>query len=101
MLGAIDPSFEDEHGRGAPAILGVGTCGPDVPGRRSYHLVWTAAASEGGGAPERLIASFEFALDDGWWIGLWFLDTAEGWEDLYDDPFVEVGCEGGRHPWRT
>lgn len=99
ILGAIDPSFTDEHGDGAPAILGVGTCGPDLPGRRSYHLVWTAAVSEGGGPSERLIGSFEFALDDSWSIGLWFLDTVDGWEELYEDPFTEVGCDGGRSPW--
>jgi hypothetical protein len=99
VFGAIDPSFSDEHGGGAPQVLGVGTCGPPEPGRRSYHLVWTAAASQGGAEPDRLIGSFEFVLDEEWVIGLWFLDTLDGWGEVYSDPFAEAGCAGGRSPW--
>ena len=43
ITGGVDPSFSDEHGDGAVRVVGVGTCGPDVPGRRTYHLAWTAA----------------------------------------------------------
>ena len=44
----VDPSFSDELGDGTVRVLGVGTCGPDVPGRRTYHLAWTAAVGAGG-----------------------------------------------------
>ena len=38
ITGRVDPSFSDEFGDGRPRIIGVGTCGPDIPGRRTYHL---------------------------------------------------------------
>jgi hypothetical protein len=51
IFGNVDPAFEDELGDGSIRPVGVGTCGPDVPGRRTYHLAWTAAVSEGAGPP--------------------------------------------------
>ena len=46
ITGGVDPSFSDEHGDGAVRVIGVGTCGPDEPGRRTYHLAWTAASRD-------------------------------------------------------
>lgn len=99
ILGGVDASFSDDRGDGAMTILGVGTCGTADLASRSYHLVWTAGVSEEGRTPERLIGSFELTYDDGWAIGLWFLDTAEAWTEVYADPFAEVGCGGGSSPW--
>ncbi|MGH2636156.1 MAG: hypothetical protein ACRDHU_08435, partial [Actinomycetota bacterium] len=99
ILSSIEASYSDEQGDGSPTILGVGTCGPPDPERRSYHLVWTAAASEGGSEPERLLGSFEFTYDHDWAIALWFLDTVDGWGQVYTDPFAEIGCAGAADPW--
>ena len=55
VVGGFDPSFSDDLGGGGVRIVGVGTCGPDVPGRRTYHLAWTAAVAETGAAAERVL----------------------------------------------
>ena len=47
ITSGVDPAYADQLGGGAVHVLGVGTCGPDVPGRRTYHLAWTAALAEG------------------------------------------------------
>lgn len=102
VVGAIDASYSDELGTGSAQVLGVGTCGPDIPGRRTYHLAWTAAAAETGRAAERLLGSFELTLDDGRWrIALWYLDTLERWESEQTDPLTSSFCEAGLHPWSS
>lgn len=95
----VEPSFADDLGGGAPSVIGVGTCGPDIPGRRTYHLAWSAAVSERGAPPERLLGSFELTLEDDWRIALWYLDTFETWEVLQDDPLELAFCEAGLSPW--
>ena len=64
IVSNVDPSFSDELGNGDVRVIGVGTCGPDVPRRRTYHLAWTAAVSEAGAPAARLLGSFEFTFDD-------------------------------------
>ena len=99
VVGAIDPSFEDDHGDGTMKVLGVGTCGPPDLAGRSYHLGYTAAISEAGAPPERVLGSFEVIHREGrWWIGLWFLDTLAAWEDVSGDPFTTIAC-GNMEPW--
>ncbi len=100
VIDVIDPSYADDLGGGAAQILGVGTCGPDIPGRRTYHLAWTAAAPEGGGAAERLLGSFELTFeDDEWLIALWYVDTLERFEAEQTDPLTSAFCEAGLSPW--
>ena len=65
-ISGIDPAFTDELGGGSATVIGVGTCGPDIPRRRTYHLAWTAAIDEGDGA-ERHLASFEVGFDGEDW----------------------------------
>jgi hypothetical protein len=98
VVGAVDPTFTDEFGDGAVRLLGVGTCGPDVPGRRSYHLAWTAAIRSDG-EPRRMVASFELTYADDWRIALWYLDPYEAWVAAGQDPLRDAFCEAGRHPW--
>lgn len=96
----MDPAFSDELGDGTVRIVGVGTCGPDTPSRRTYHLAWTAAVSEGGAPAERVLGSFEFLFkDDAWRIGLWYLSPLEEWEAEQPDPLELAFCEAGRNPW--
>ena len=68
-------------------LVGIGTCGPDVPGRRTYHLAWTAAVGEGGEPPSRVLASFELTLEDDWRIALWYRGSLAEWEAEHSDPF--------------
>jgi hypothetical protein len=99
ILGNVDPSFMDDHGGGAVEVLGVGTCGPEEIERRSYHLGMTMAVSDRGAPAERLLGSFEFINREGrWWIGLWYLDTFDGWEQVSPDPFATIAC-GNMEPW--
>ncbi len=92
VLGNVDPSFVDEHGDGAVRVIGVGTCGPDVPERRSYHVAYTAGVNDGSDV-ERLVGSYELNLLDGeWLIGTAFLDSYDAWLDAYQDPLREHGC---------
>jgi hypothetical protein len=96
----MDPTFSDELGDGSVRIVGVGTCGPDIPSRRTYHLAWTAAVSEGGAPAERLLASFEFLFkDDEWRVALWYLSPLDEWEAELPDPLELAFCEAGRTPW--
>jgi hypothetical protein len=99
VISGIDPAFTDELGGGSATVIGVGTCGPDIPRRRTYHLAWTAAIDEGDGA-ERHLASFEVGFDgEGWKVILWYLDPLEAWEDQHADPMALSFCEAGLHPW--
>jgi hypothetical protein len=96
----VDPAFSDEVGDGSVRVVGVGTCGPDVPGRRTYHLAWTAAVSEDGAPAERVLGSFEFLFGDGEWrIVLWYLSPLDEWEAGQPDPLELAFCEAGGGPW--
>ena len=75
-------------------IQGVGTCGPDVPENRSYHLFFSA---DRGGEP--WLGSLEFVFRDGaWWIGVFYVDTVQAWRKEYADPVEEMGCSNVQ-PW--
>jgi hypothetical protein len=99
-LDAIDPTYSDEHGAGAVHLLGVGTCGPDRPGRRSYHVAWTAAIDLDDGT-RRMVGSFELTFRDDWRIALSYLDTLERWEQTDQGPFTDSFCAAGRNPWHN
>jgi hypothetical protein len=89
-------SAEDYEARlaelGEVTVAGVGTCGPDDPDRRSYHLAfWSADGSEGG--------SLELVRREGeWWIGIVYADSLEKWKAVYDDPEAELAC-GNVQAW--
>lgn len=75
---------------GRPAVLGVGTCGPDDPDRRSYHL-----AFEG----DEVLGSLELVRREGTWsIGMIFADSSSGWRKQFDDPRAELAC-GNVQAW--
>ena len=96
----IDPLFTDELGGGSVRMIGVGTCGPDIPGRRTYHLAWTAAVSERGAPAERLLGSFELTMaSDEWRIALWYLGPLAEWVVDQPDPLELAFCEAGLTPW--
>jgi len=95
----VNPSFSDELGNGDVRVIGVGTCGPDVPRRRTYHLAWTAAVSEAGAPAARLLGSFEFTFKDDWRIGLWYLGPLDEWEREQTARLELAFCEAGRTPW--
>jgi hypothetical protein len=102
IVGGVDATYSDELGGGSVQLIGVGTCGPDIPGRRTYHLAWTAAVAEAGSPSERLLGSFEVTFDDEEWrIALWYLDTLERWEAEQTDPLTDSFCEAGLHPWSS
>jgi hypothetical protein len=98
VMGSLDPSFSDDLGGGEVRVVGVGTCGPDIPGRRTYHLAWTAAASEDV-SPQRLLGSFELTFEDDWRIALWYLGPLDEWEAEQPEPLELAFCEAGRSPW--
>ena len=99
IVSNIVPSFSDELGDGSVRVIGVGTCGPDIPARRTYHLAWTAAVSERGAPAERVLGSFEFLLDDDWRIVLWYSSPLTEWEAEQPDPLELAFCEAGSNPW--
>ena len=101
ITASVDPSFSDEHGDGAVRVVGVGTCGPDVPGRRTYHLAWTAALREGGEPATRSLGSFEWLFVDDWRIVLTYRGALADWEAAQTNPLDDAFCEAGRHPWRA
>jgi hypothetical protein len=71
-------------------VTGIGTCGPDDPDRRSYHLAFWAA-DEGG--------SLELVRREGEWsIGIVYADSLANWKTVYDDPEAELAC-GNVQPW--
>jgi hypothetical protein len=77
-------------GLGEAAVLGVGTCGPDDPDRRSYHL-----AFEG----EDVLGSLELVRREGEWsVGMLFADTEDGWKEQLASPRTELAC-GNVQAW--
>jgi hypothetical protein len=101
VMSSLDTSFADDLGGGEVRVVGVGTCGPDVPGRRTYHVAWTAAASEGAAPAERFLGSFELTFEDDWRIALWYLGPLAEWEVEQPDPLALAFCEAGRTPWQA
>ncbi len=99
ITSGFDTAFSDELGDGGVRVIGVGTCGPDVPGRRTYHLAWTAGLSEGADASQRVLGSFEFSFDNDWRIALTYVDVLERWEAEQSNPLTDSFCEAGRTPW--
>jgi hypothetical protein len=71
----------------------VGTCGPDVPGRRTYHL--TFANDDGFG-------SLEMRFDDDWRIVLAYLHAPKAeWAANSPIQLNELFCESMRTPWEA
>lgn len=99
IVSNLDPSFSDELGNGDVRVLGVGTCGPDVPNRRTYHLAWTAAVREAVAPAARVLGSFEFTFVEDLRIGLWYRGPLDEWEREQTDPLELAFCEAGRTPW--
>ena len=99
ITSGLDAAFTDQLGDGSVRVIGVGTCGPDVPGRRTYHLAWTAGLSDDDNAPHRVLGSFEFTFDSDWRIALTYLDMLERWETEQSNPLTDSFCEAGRTPW--
>jgi hypothetical protein len=77
---------------GEVTVAGVGTCGPEDPDRRSYHVAfWTPDGAEGG--------SLELVRREGEWsIGIVYADSLESWRTVYDDPEAELAC-GNVQAW--
>ena len=99
LLDRVDPAYTDERGPGALAVMGVGTCGPADPTRRSYHLAFTAGL-RGASAPERWLGSLEFVMRDGQWsVGLVYADTVAAWQKEHRDPYRGIAC-GNVRAWR-
>lgn len=93
LLAGFDPQYEDEYGDGTVRIVGVGTCGPDVPGRRTYHLAWTGGADGTTGPAQRVLGSFEFTFAaDEWRIALAYVDSLAEWATSTPDPLREAFC---------
>jgi hypothetical protein len=79
-------------GLGEVTVAGVGTCGPDDPDRRSYHLAYWAPDGSTGG-------SLELVRREGEWsIGIVYADSLESWQAVYDNPETELAC-GNVQPW--
>jgi hypothetical protein len=98
----IDPSYTDELGDGSVRLIGIGTCGPDEPGRRTYHVAWTAALSADDSGVERVLGSFELLSSDGEWrIVLAYVGSLADWESAQNDAARTAFCEAGRSPWET
>jgi hypothetical protein len=100
LLDRVDPAFSDARGGGAVNVLGVGTCGPADPTRRSYHVAFTAALrGDGAAASERWLGSLEFVMRDGNWVfALMYLGSVADWMKQYGDPFTQFAC-GNVKPW--
>lgn len=75
---------------GRPAVLGVGTCGPDDPDRRSYHLAFES---------DEVLGSLELVRREGKWsIGMVFADSSSDWRKQFDDSRAELAC-GNVQAW--
>jgi hypothetical protein len=100
LLDRVVPGFSDDRGPGRAVVLGVGTCGPPDPERRSYHLAFTVAlAGKADPTGRRWLGSFEFVRRAGRWVtALLYLDTVESWRKEHSDPFRDFAC-GNIRPW--
>jgi hypothetical protein len=81
--------------------VGIGTCGPNELGRRTYHVAWTAALRDGATPAERMLGSFELTFVDDWRIALSYVGSLTDWEAAQSDPLEEAFCAAGRSPWQT
>lgn len=100
LLERVDPDYSDERGSGELQVRGVGTCGPDDPAGRSYHLAFTAGLTEEGEESRRWLGSLELVSREGEWVvGLLLVDSVEAWGRELADPFAETAC-GNVRPWR-
>ena len=71
-----------------------------MPGRRTYHLAWTAGQREGvPDASQRVLGSFELTFDSDWRIALTYLDELQRWESAQPEPLEDAFCEAGRSAW--
>jgi hypothetical protein len=100
LLARVDPAYSDARGSGAVRVLGVGTCGPDDPERRSYHLAFTAGlAGERDEPAERWLGSLELVRREGeWFLSVVFADSVRAWQTEFADPFAQLAC-GNVQPW--
>jgi hypothetical protein len=100
MLRRVATDFGDDRGPGRVVVLGVGTCGPADPQRRSYHVAFTAALTGPAGEPaRRFLGSLEFVMREGRWVTpLMYLDAVDAWRSEYRDPFRDFAC-GNVRPW--
>jgi hypothetical protein len=100
LFARVDPLYSDSRGAGALEVLGVGTCGPEDPERRSYHLAFTAGlAGEGDEPAERWLGSLELVMRDGEWVSsVVYADSVEAWRTEYADPFAQLAC-GNVRAW--
>jgi hypothetical protein len=100
MFAAVDASYVDEHGDGAPRVLGVKKCGG------SWTITWTVAISDAGAPAERMGALLEFTVPDlgseEWGTnGLVLLPLAypETGYDEGEPSLDEIGCDDSTLPW--
>jgi hypothetical protein len=102
LFGRVSAGYADDRGPGRFVILGVGTCGPPDPDRRSYHLAFTVALTGPAGEPaRRWLGSLEFVRRAGAWVtALMYLDTVDEWRREHGDPFRETAC-GNVRAWRA
>jgi hypothetical protein len=95
----VDGSYVDEHGDGAPRVVGVKKCGG------SWTITWTVAVSQAGTPAERMGAFFEFGTrlgpDDWGTSGLWLLPLAypETGYDEGEPSLDEIGCDDTTMTW--
>ena len=77
---------------GEAAVLGLGTCGPEDPDRRSYHLAFEGM---------HRLGSLELVRREGAWsVGMLLVDSESGWKRQFDDPRAELAC-GNVQPWEA
>ena len=97
LAASVDPSFADELGDGRARILGTSSCGPADPARRSHYVAWTAATAFGA-PPVRTFGMYELTFrDDGWRVGILYIDVDRIWVAEGADPLAAVAC--GVAPW--
>jgi hypothetical protein len=102
LFGRVSPGYADGRGPGRFVVLGVGTCGPADPDRRSYHLAFTVALTGPKDEPaRRWLGSLEFVRRAGAWVtALMYLDTVDEWRREHADPYTGIAC-GNVRPWRA
>jgi len=89
---SVDPTFVDELGDGRARILGMSSCGPSDPARRSHYVAWTAATAFGA-PPVRTFGMYELTFrDDGWRIGVLYIDVDRVWVAEGADPLPAIAC---------
>ena len=83
-------TFVDATDTAAVGSFRIGTCGPDIPGRRTYHVAWAA---------DGVLGSFEMRFDDDWRIVLVYPGApVSEWESSQSFPLDELFCSASA-PW--